>query len=314
MSEDWGNRREIKSSGGGTGFIPLDLSDYDVPLFKLAEGNNRIEILPYRTSSKLHPLIATGKIKKGGLDYNIVLYVHTNIGPGKKTVICPNKDYGKPCPICEAADAARKSGDKETNEALYAKRKVYMNVLNNAERDKGVQLFETNIKYFQKPLEVADANCEEDFPGKYFASVENGLTVKVLGSKETFNGHSFIKAEGISFAERKESVRSFVDKVVPLDQCIKLNTYEELENLMMGVDVPEDDGDAPRVKVSKPAVEDDDDAEEAPRAARKPKIEGEECPAGHDWGGAVTGDFIDCDKCDDALYAKCSKAGRALMK
>lgn len=307
MSEDWGNRRELKTTSGGNGFVALNLSDYDVPIIKLSEGINRWEILPYRTSSKMHPLIAAGKIKKGGLDYNIVLYVHTNVGPGKKTVVCPNKDYGKPCPICEAAEAAKKAGDKETNEALYAKRKVYMNILNNADRDKGVQLFETNIKYFQKPLEVADANSEEDFPGKYFASVENGLTVKILGSNEIFNGNKFVQASGISFVERKESVKAFVDKVVPLDQCVELHTYEELENIMMGVDAADSEDDAPRAKVAK-----DDEAPATKKASAKETDEdAPECPKGHNWGDAVAEDFTDCDECPAKLYAKCAKAGRS---
>ena len=56
----------------------------------------------------------------------------------------------KACPICEAAEAAKKEGDEKTNEALYAKKKVYYNVIDNSERDKGVKIFESNIKYFQK--------------------------------------------------------------------------------------------------------------------------------------------------------------------
>jgi len=301
---DWGNRREIKSgSTGGSKFMALDLSEYEVEQFKLKQGNNRIEILPYEISTNMHPLVVAGKMKKGQLDYNVVLKVHTNVGPGKKTVVCPYP-YGKPCPICEAAIAAKNAGDTKTNEALYAKTKVYYNVVDNSERDKGIKIFETSIKGFQKPLEVVDLNSEEDFPGKFFADIDNGLTVKVLGGEAEFGGHKYIEASSISFVERKEGVKQFVKDVIPLDKCIKLLSYDELEALMMGAGGDEEDEDETHTKkVSKPPVEDE---EESP----KPKADGE-CPEGLEWGFVYAGDSPKCEDCDSKLYSKCMKYGKA---
>lgn len=324
---DWGNRREIKTQGGsGSKFMALDLSDYEVEQFKIKEGNNRIEILPYKISSNLHPLVVAGKRKKGELDYNVAVKVHTNIGPGKKTVICPYP-YGKPCPICEAAIAAKNAGDKKTNEALYAKQKIYYNVVDNAEREKGVQILEANAKYFQKPLETVDLNSEEDFPGRFFADVDTGLTVKILGAKEEFTGSdgkkgTFTQYSSISFVERKEGVEEFAKKAIPLDTCIKLHTYEELESLMQGVDTEEED-EVPAKKVSKPKVEDDEDDTPPPKA-KKPPVDDDdepkkpkatdECPEGHEFGDAFNQDYAECNDCDPKLYAKCAKYGRMLSK
>lgn len=283
---DWGDRREIKSgSTGGSKFMALDLSEYEVEQFKLKQGNNRIEILPYEISTNMHPLVVAGKMKKGQLDYNVVLKVHTNVGPGKKTVVCPYP-YGKPCPICEAAIAAKNAGDTKTNEALYAKTKVYYNIVDNSERDKGIKIFETSIKGFQKPLEVVDLNSEEDFPGKFFADIDNGLTVKVLGGEAEFGGHKYIEASSISFVERKEGVKQFVKDVIPLDKCIKLLSYDELEVLMMGAGGDEDE------------------------VPPKPKADGE-CPEGLEWGFVYAGDSPKCEDCDSKLYSKCMKYGKA---
>ena len=318
---DWGNRREIKSgSTGGSKFMALDLSEYEVEQFKLKQGNNRIEILPYEISTNMHPLVVAGKMKKGQLDYNVVLKVHTNVGPGKKTVVCPYP-YGKPCPICEAAIAAKNAGDTKTNEALYAKTKVYYNVVDNSERDKGIKIFETSIKGFQKPLEVVDLNSEEDFPGKFFADIDNGLTVKVLGGEAEFGGHKYIEASSISFVERKEGVKQFVKDVIPLDKCIKLLSYDELEELMMGAGGDEEDEDeTPTKKVSKPPVEDDEDDEPPAKVKKpvededevppKPKADGE-CPEGLEWGFVYAGDSPKCEDCDSKLYSKCMKYGKA---
>jgi len=301
---DWGNRREIKSgSTGGSKFMALDLSEYEVEQFKLKQGNNRIEILPYEISTNMHPLVVAGKLKKGQLDYNVVLKVHTNVGPSKKTVVCPYP-YGKPCPICEAAIAAKNAGDTKTNEALYAKTKVYYNIVDNSERDKGIKIFETSIKGFQKPLEVVDLNSEEDFPGKFFADIDNGLTVKVLGGEAEFGGHKYIEASSISFVERKEGVKQFVKDVIPLDKCIKLLSYDELEALMMGAGGDEEDEDETHTKkVSKPPVEDED-------KPPKSKADGE-CPEGLEWGFVYAGDSPKCEDCDPKLYSKCMKYGKA---
>lgn len=306
---DWGNRREIKSgSGGGAKFMALDLSEYEVEQFKLKQGNNRIEILPYEISSNMHPLVHTGKMKKGQLDYNVIVKVHTNVGPSKKTVVCPYQ-YGKPCPICEAAIAAKNAGDTKTNEALYAKTKVYYNIVDNSERDKGIKIFETSIKGFQKPLEVVDLNSEEDFPGKFFADTDNGLTIKVLGGEAEFGGHKYIEASSISFVDRKESVKSFVKDVIPLDKCIKLLSYDDLEALMMGAggdEEEEEDEDTPKKKVAKPPVEEDEDTP-APKA--KSEEEGE-CPNGFPFGDAVNSDHAECDDCPTKLYSRCVKAAK----
>lgn len=313
MAENWGKRREIKSAGsGGAKFMALDFSAYDVEQFKLKLGNNRIEILPFTVTSKMHPLVAEGKLAKGDLDYNVIVKTHNNIGPSKKSVVCPSM-YGKACPICEAAEAAKKAGDEKTNEALYAKKKVYYNVIDNSERDKGVKIFESNIKYFQKPLEVADANCEEDFPGKFFADINKGLTVKILGGEETFNNNKFIQASSITFVERKEGVKEFADKVIPLDQCIKLLSYEELENLMMGVGVAEDEEEdgvdtPPAKKVSKPSAEEDDTP--TPKKVTAEATPDTECPNGFPWGDAVNGDHGECDECPGKLYARCAKSAK----
>lgn len=315
---DWGNRREIKTkSSGGSKYMALDLSDYTVEQYKIKEGNNRIEILPYKISSNLHPLVIAGKRKKSDLDYNVVVKAHTNVGPSKKTVICPYP-YGKPCPICEAAIAAKKAGDTATNEVLYAKQKIYYNVIDNAERDKGVQILEANAKYFQKPLETVDANSEEDFPGRFFADIDTGMTVKILGAKEEFTGRdgkkgSFTQYSSISFVERKEGVKEFADKVIPLDQCIKLLSYEELENLMMGVGAAEDEEEEgadtpPAKKVSKPSAEEDDTP--TPKKVVAEATPDTECPNGFPWGDAVNGDHSECDECPGKLYARCAKAAK----
>jgi len=349
---DFSKRRSVRS--GGKGFSALDFSGLSkVPeTFKLVKGSNKIEILPYEASSKMHPLVLSGALKKGDPDYNIILYIHDFVGPSKAKFICPNKNYNKPCPICEASAAAKESGDQETADKLFPKRKVYYNVVDIMNRDKGVQIFESNVKYFQKPLESADADAlvEKDaqealaederddvYVGyTFFADTgKGGRTVKISGSEETFGGNKFIQASNISFLKRKESVTPLLADVIPLDTCIKLASYEEIEAAFMGEDATEEEGEedealpkksakkavvededdepAPVKKPAKKAVVEDDEEDEAP-PAKAPKGKTDDdftCGSGHTFGKDNGLFDDDCDACPIARYRNCAKASRA---
>lgn len=316
---DWGNRKKVVSGGGGN-FSVLDLKRVEGTheFFKLVEGANRIEILPYVAESKDHPLIAKGALEKGDLDYNLAVYVHKNIGAAGGSYVCPQFTYKKPCPICEAMEAYRKAGKEDESKALFPAQRLFYNVLDNMDRDKGVQIFETNAKYFQKPLEAADKDSQTDediqekCPDAYFADVKNGLTVKVVGSKEKFNGKEFIQASSITLLPRKESVKEFAKDVVPFDQCLKLHTYDELEAIFTGADVdePEEEDEAPPpAKAKKPPVDDDD--EPPAKSAKKAVVEDDEptCPVNPKWWGVGNDTHPECSKCDNKTFKACMKAG-----
>lgn len=317
----FGNRRQVVSGSGGN-FSVLDLKKIEGTheFFKLEEGANRIEILPYVAESKDHPLIAKGKLEKGDLDYNLAVYVHKNIGAAGGSYVCPKFTYNKPCPICEAMDEYKKAGKDTESKALYPSQRLFYNILNNMDREKGIQIFETNAKYFQKPLEAADKDSQTDTdiqekcPDAFFADTKNGLTVKVVGAKEKFNGKDFIQASSITLLPRKESVKEFVKDVIPFDQCLKLHTYDELEAIFTGADEgdaePEEE-EAPVVKkATKPPVEEDDDDEPPAKPTTKAPVEDDEptCPVNPKWWGVANDTKPECSKCDNKTFKACMKA------
>jgi hypothetical protein len=329
----WGSRREITSGSGGS-FCALDFSKLDAKheFYKLAEGANRIEILPYVAETKLHPLIAKGKREKGGLDYNLDIYVHRNVGASGGAYVCPNKNYGKPCPICEASEAYKSQSNARDDkydkmaQALFPSRRIFYNVLDNMDRDKGVQIFESNAKYFQKPLEAADKDSQTDTdiqekcPNAFFPDIKNGLTVKVIGAKESFNGKDFVQASSITLLPRKESVKEYANDVVQFDQCIKLLSYDELEAIFTGAGDDEEEDEAPPPKAKKAPVDDDDEPapkkkapvveedEPAPKKAKTEESVSDEptCPHNHAFY-QDNDEYPECKKCDNATWKACAK-------
>ena len=309
MAYDFSNRREIKSSSGGfTNALDLSGLAKKPEFFKLKAGPNKFDILPYEISSNFHPLVASKALSKGDPDYNLTLWVHTDVGPSKAKYVCPNKNYGKPCPICEAQQKAKENGDKDTADALFPKRRVYYNIVDAMDREKGVQLFETNVKYFQKPLEVADEDARKDPDQEgytFFADPkEGGRSIKVSGSAEKFAGHDFVQATNISFAKRRDGIEELLDEVIPLDKCIKLLSYEELESAFMGgidEDIEDEKPEDKPVKKAPPVEE-----EEAPP---KKEVKADGCPNGHKFG-KDWGECKECDDCSTDIYKACRKASR----
>jgi hypothetical protein len=109
----------------------------------------------------------------------------------------------------------------------------------------------------------------------------------------------YVKPSSFTFLPRKDSVKSFEKDAIPLDKLIDLKTYEEIEEIMIGV-APEETPEVVVPKVNK----------EPPKAVEKPPVEDNPCPHGFDFGDAVTGEHKECDDCPGKLYVRCERAGQ----
>lgn len=322
---DFGNREK---AGKGASYSALDFSSVGkVNFYKLKEGSNKLDVVPYTASAKLHPLIAAGRLEKGSPDYDLEIFVHRNIGASGGAYICPKKLTGAPCPICEAAEELEsrvKDGDKkaeETQKKLFPSFRIFMNVVDMMEPEKGVQVFETNNKQFLKPLKAAqaefnsDSDAQEKSPKAHFADPDNGLTIKVIGGAASFGGHDYVEPTGITLLPRKSDMNDFLDQAIALDKCIKVLSYEELEAVFTGAteDEPEEEEDeAPAPKAKKPIVEDNEEGERVPvkKPAKVVEEEDEEpkskkvCPSKHKWY-ADNDSYPECEDCK--LWKNCAK-------
>lgn len=305
---DFSNRRNVKVGGGGSFSV---VTGTGKAFWKPVDGINKIEILPYTPKSNKHPLLAKGLLKKGDPDYNLDIFVHRNIGANQSTVVCPKRNYGQQCPICEEADRLWNGGDKDNAKKLFAQRRVFYNVINTVEQDKGVQLYEAAPKTFQDKLEAAqnaadsDPDIQEIAPRAFFADSNNGLSVKITGAQSTFNNNKFIDVSSVVLSPRKMDVTPFLDKVAQLEDFITVKTYDELVDLMSGVptDEPEDteqEEQAEEVQTKAPPVE-------ATPAWHTPPA-GNACPFNHEFGKDNDMFPEDCSQCPKQTWKKCALA------
>lgn len=301
MAYDFGARSNVKAGENKQGIF--DFKGKKVNFYKLKVGTNKFNIIPFKATAN-HPLVKSGVFKKGNDDYGLILNVHKFIGVNKDTFVCPTT-YGKACPICEASRAAYDSGDKKTGDALRARIMVYYNIVNPLEDDKGVQIFEFNNHEFEKVLKQSDESArksvdEDDIGYIHFAhpSVEGGRYIVIEATEEaTPFGKPRAKPSSVYFKKRREPTDEYLDQIIQLDDCVKVLSYDELENVLTG-----GTNEATEEKPKEEAVEEKLASKaKAPIEEDEPEVEKEEaggCPYGHKFGKDWS-EHKDCDKCFD---------------
>ena len=273
---------------GSKGFSYLMLPD-NIEVFKpKKEGNVRFNIIPY----------VAGKNNRdadpGELDYEFTFWTHT-IGEGddRRTIVCPKKTYGKPCPICEEVERLSKNyvENQEEIKAIKAKQRQLFNIVDARDEENKIQVYDTSyFKGFGEMLDKRLRNFDDEDDEDYrdFADIPGGRTLKVMFAEDTFGGRKFFAPSSIDFVARKEELDdSIIDKAVCLDSCLKVLDYEQILKLIAGTqDEPEDEDEgeekkrkpiAKRETVRKPAKlardeeEDEDDEEEEEPEEEQPK-------------------------------------------
>lgn len=271
MKEKMRERTEARMAerrGGGTTLrLPEDASD--VEFFKVNSTRVELDIIPYVVSVKNRP----DGVEKGELWHTRRYYVHRGVGAEENSYVCPKATFGKPCPICEYANAQRKKGaDKEVLKELRPRARDLFNV---ADLDDGGKLKVWDVSAFLFGEQLDRELKESDGDNDGFADLEDGRTLKLRFEKKSFNKNDFYAIDRIDFKPRKAYKEKILDEVVDLDKMLVCLSYEELERIFYMDEAPVRDEDEEEPKSRRATVEEDDE-EEAPRSRRSRKAEDED--------------------------------------
>lgn len=317
--------------------------DHEVKFYKPKEGKNFINIVPYTIKTAAHPLVRSKDMAIGDQDYVMDVWMHKSLGPGNVDALCPKKTYGKACPVCDASSKAYNDGDKETGSNLRASRRVLYNVVDVADPDSGVQVFDTSHYLFEK--ELIEAAREESANGEIidFADPDDGCTITFRGAKTSIGTREYLEFKAFAFVSpRKVSVvDEDLEGAVSFDEVLKTHTADELSKIMYGGDDEDEEAEAPArgsraseapARTSRRAApepeeeEDEEEEEEAPppaRASRRApandpdptpapsrksapkKAAAQECPSDHEFG-KDNDEFPECNTC--TLWDACARA------
>jgi len=214
----------------------------------------KIDILPYLVTDPKHP---DPDATVGEPWYCRPYKVHRGIGPNNDSIVCPTS-IGQKCPICEYRAQRLKDGadsqDDEIKALKPSRRNLYVVVpLNVDGYEKKPHIWDISQFLFQDML---NEEILEDEDYEIFPDLEEGLTLQLRFSEETFMKNKFAKINRIDFIEREEQYgEDYIKNVPNLDEILQIKSYEEVYAFFFEVPVESE--------------EEEDEEEEKPKRKKK---------------------------------------------
>jgi len=290
-----------------------------VKFWKCENGEHSINILPFEVGNHFPTCSPYEHIKPGDAVYFLDIWVHRGVGINEASVVCPGRNFGQPCPICEDLAEKRKEddgSDKKYTQSLKditPKRRTVYNIIcldSDEEEKKGVQVWEVAHFFMQKHLA---ARAKKRKGGGYisFASPDEGKEVvfEKSGSKTQteFTAHNFEDRDGYIIED------SDLEQTKSLDELVILYTYEQIDTMYYGKEKKEEEEEEEDIPID-PSPEEEPAKEEEPatrtrtRATIEEPVKTEEnkCPNKKVFG--IDADkYPECNDCDMTLWEECSK-------
>jgi DNA segregation ATPase FtsK/SpoIIIE-like protein len=268
--------------------------------FPSTKDTNIIDILPFIGTKN------TPNIDEGDMGHVIDVWVHTRIGAMDLPFVCPEKNFGKKCPICQYI---KKGGlDKEEYAALRAKRRCIYLIwpeIEGKDRDEiRVHIYEEAHFFMEKYLAEISKNPRG---GGYriFSDpdTEEGASIAF---KKTKKGKNKVEYSGHQLIDREDPIPDDIleDALdnIDLDEIIKWHpTYDEIKKAFYD----EDDDDGSK-KSTEEDPDEDEESEDVEETYEEEEVEEEEEEAEEE--AEDEGDYLD-EMDRDELKAHIKKNG-----
>lgn len=213
-----------------------------------------IDIIPYIAGKNHTKTDKRNPTKEGDYTYWLEVYAHQNIGPGKEWIVCPARNYGKPCPICENIEERIKEGEEwDDYKDIGLKRRCVYNIVcyDGKEEAKGVQVWEVSYKFGEGPIQLAAKNPRGGGVVP-FSDPDIGQSISFEVANDTYNTH-----QGHKLIERKYVIPDeILNSAFVLDDLLYLRTYEDIHQVFYGEDpikekVQEEDVKDPEIPIER---------------------------------------------------------------
>jgi len=301
-------------------FKSIFKDEYGNKIWKCGEGDHLIDIIPY-PAGKHDP-----KSKENDWGYILDIWVHYAVGVNQDAYVCPARNYGQPCPICEYREEVRRTDDYDEDlvKELTPKRRSIYNVISydsEKETAKGVQIFDVAHWFMEKhisslaktPVRGAGKSTDSYIA---FSDPDEGKSIAFTrkGSRRNteFLGHKFVDRNYVIEDDVLNS--AFI-----LDECINIYSYNEIKEAFLGgsggdVAPPTDEAPAPspppvpeRTRRAMPAPSAAPPPAPAPKARVVSPVPASDelvCPVEGGRFGTDCEQFAECNGC--AIWEPCS--------
>ena len=190
----------------------------DIRLFKPAEGENLIRILPPTWDDAEH--------------YGLDIFVHYNIGADNAAYLCPLKNNGEACPICEAREEAEAEGDTEYAKKLKPTKRVLFYLVDRDKEEEGVKAWASPWTIDKDiAIQATDSRNREYFP---VDDPEEGYDVSI-----TRDGQGTNTKYSVAIARRQTEIE-LTDEIMdiledmPIPETLVFFDYEHIEKVFSG--------------------------------------------------------------------------------
>lgn len=214
-------RKDLRS-GKVSGFFKTDAQ---IKFWTCESAVHVVDIIPYR-AGHFDPYV-----KQGEFAYILDIWAHENVGANNDLVVCPAKNYRKPCPICE--DCKRMGFDEA--KPYIAKRKDCYNVYvwdSDEEKAKGVQQWIVADYFMEHNLRTL---CRDVRTGRtiYFALPSS--RGKSIQFEKRGKGRGNVEFLGHQFLDRDYDIPDeLLQQAICLDEAIEIMEYDEIAKLHYG--------------------------------------------------------------------------------
>lgn len=287
-------------------FKSIFMDDPSLKFWKCKSGEHIVDVIPYKAGPN------DPDTKEGEYTYVLILWVHYGIGVNQDAYVCPARNYGLPCPICEYREELRKQEDYDEDlvKSLNPKRRSIYNVVvydSEKEMAKGVQIFDvahwfmerTLVSMAKTPTRPGERITDPWIP---FSDPDSGKSIsferKGEGKQSDFIGHKFV--------DRNYSLPDeYLTSAYTIDQWVIRASYEELKDAFFGVS-GEEMAPPEEEKVSAPPIKTPKVVTTPTPKAEAPTEVGDDnpCPAGGVYGE-------DCEKLENCngceAWEECSQ-------
>ena len=187
-------------------------------------GNNEIRVLPHWSGDM-------------EADFYYETSYHKNLGPSNdKSLVCPIAEGLEECPVCNTVKELYRTKDAEDKvfaKSIRAQTRIYWNIVDLKEKDKGVQVWMTGGDILEQVLEF----CANSKYGDVTDPIKGrNITLIFTEAKNTKSGYN-------EYAVQPDPDRTSVDSPEWLEQLsdlksfVKLTPIEEMEAILWGKEI-----------------------------------------------------------------------------
>ena len=239
-----------------------------------------LDFIPYEVTTEVHPdrddeyKVAV----PGSLWYKRPFWVHRNFGSENATKVCPST-IKKPCPICEYRAQLIKDGAAWDDDVVRGLRPSMRNLYvvipkDHKKYEEKPHVWDISQFLFQNKLNEEIGENEEY---EVFPDLEDGYTLQIRFSEESFGSNKFADTSRIDFKERKKPYKeSILNEVPNLDEVLEIESYKSLSFQFYGNQDADEDGEYDNDSGRLAKDNDDDDEQEDTRSRGRSRGRGSE--------------------------------------